>query len=68
MGFEPTAEGRNAETDPLSYGCPAKIICSQNSAKLNWESWLKEETHNQKVMSLNHCARYWMDIFHINLL
>ena len=30
--------------------------------------WFREETHNPKVVSLNPGARYWMDIFHINLL
>ena len=25
--------------------------------------WLKEETHNHKVVSLNLIAGYWMDIF-----
>ena len=25
-------------------------------------SWLKEETHNLKVVSLNPSTRYWMDI------
>ena len=30
--------------------------------------WLKEETHNQKVMSSNPGVGYWMDIFHIILL
>ena len=30
--------------------------------------WLSEESHIQKVMSLNPGARYWMDIFQIDLL
>ena len=30
--------------------------------------WSREETHKQKVVSLNPGAGYWMDIFHINLL
>jgi len=29
------------------------------------EAW--EETHNQKVVSLNPSTGYWMGIFHINL-
>ena len=29
---------------------------------------VKEETHNQKVVSLNPGARYWMTLFHIDLL
>ena len=30
--------------------------------------WLKEETRNQKVVSLNPITRYWTDIFHVSLL
>ena len=30
--------------------------------------WLREETHNQKVVSSNPGAGYWMAIFHNNLL
>ena len=30
--------------------------------------WLKEEAHNPKVVNSNPSTRYWIDIFHINLL
>ena len=30
--------------------------------------WLREETHNKKVLSSNPCAGDWQNIFHINLL
>ena len=30
--------------------------------------WLREEAPNQKVVILNPGAKYWLDIFHINLL
>ena len=41
-----------------------------NSLKMNQLSgalvqWLKEETHNPKVVSSNLCIRYQTDIFHI---
>ena len=29
--------------------------------------WLREETRNQKVVSSNPGAGYWMDIFHIHI-
>ena len=30
--------------------------------------WLWEETHVLKIMGLNPCTVYWMEIFHMNLL
>ena len=30
--------------------------------------WLREETHNQKVVRSNPGNGYWMDVFHIYLL
>ena len=30
-----------------------------------WVKWLREETYNQKVVSSNPSARYWMDFFTI---
>ena len=58
-------DAENTETingkDQINQKCNYKQLYKNRAGAP--VKWLKEETHNLKVMSLNPGTGYWMDIF-----